>query len=225
MLKNSLWILIWGLASLSGLAQNDRTLIPESYKLQVKFNATALISPQYPGLQAALEHRWVGKRTFIHELGVLRRFPNQLSTWDAQLWGYRLRTGWRWYDKGPNQNRTDFYLSTWIQFKQLFVQEERFIERFGGSFSERMNLEQTRNYAGAYCAAGWQGPMSATSRWEVDVGMGFRYRWVNSSELPDDAIDPRTQVDLNGFGAGNGLFWPDFMLVFSLDFRFNFLLK
>ena len=134
----------------------------------------------------------------------MRRFASPISTWPANLWGYRLRSGWRYYTKGHHQNRTDFYLSSWLQVKQLYVSENDFVERFGGAFRERMDLRETRNYLGAFFALGWQGAISPNSRWEHDYGMGVRYQkhrfWTSGAELVlarlDADIYPRFSLQL-----------------------------
>ncbi|MEL6635114.1 MAG: hypothetical protein AAFW73_24755 [Bacteroidota bacterium] len=218
-------ILVLGLCLQLGFAQNYETYLPEDYRLQLKFNPLALISLQYPGIHFGSEHRLTKKSTFITEVGAMRRFASPFSTWPANLWGYRLRSGWRYYTKGHHQNRTDFYLSSWLQVKQLYVSENDFVERFGGAFRERMDLRETRNYLGAFFALGWQGAISPNSRWELDFGMGVRYRWVSRNILPADVIDPRTDTRNTAFGPlEQNLFWPDWMPIFTLDFRFNFLI-
>jgi hypothetical protein len=162
-MKNStlLLSLFFLLIYLPSNAQEDDAFLEEaSYtppKMELKFSPLSILPLPISSIQFAFEHRLKNpRRTFQHELGILRPFPHHLiNQGDVnKMGGFRWRTGYRYYLNEPRP-KTNFFISGQYhtQYEQWNLTD--WFDRFDGAFEQQFTYNKRVMSHGLLATAGF----------------------------------------------------------------------
>ena len=198
-----------------------QTIEVDRPELILKWSPSPLISFTAPTMQFSIEYP-LGKKTqqfyIEHDLGYVFSDPNFS---DGNSTGFRVGTRLKYYFREMNTAYDNFYVSFMGRYTLRAEKGNRFFERAGGAYEQRMDYTKQNKYAAGYLELGYFGRFGENDRitFEVFGGGGINYYTNSYTGIPEDAEEPDNDRGL--FMLRTNAFLPSIIAVL----KFGYILK